>query len=181
MLNLRRDYGERGMTAHQMTQRLRPTTPYSLKPLAKFLKFDHLGCSDVPSGGGGMKRDREGTDRRDFVNLSVHQLIKLRNAIFFGEAAIVDHDSGRITDYHIVIWDDWRSILFIGPGEYDDRCLDGALLIHEEDRADPAPIDPTHGVTLEQYCSEQFGIVHISRVHVLMVQANRLAETHQVV
>ena len=36
---------------------------------------------------------------------------------------------------HAIVWDGWRGLLFLGPGAFDDRGLDGAILVDKEDQA----------------------------------------------
>mgnify|MGYP006152133073 CR=1 FL=1 len=93
--------------------------------------------------------------------------------------ARVQGDAGTL-DNHAVVWDAWRRILFIGPGCYDDRGLDGALLVEEADIADPSRVDPTHGMSLAAYVESKFGIVGFVTASVLMVHAGRLADAAHV-
>ena len=79
----------------------------------------------------GAKRTRDGTQRR--AGIFIFELINLVDAIVVAEAR-VQTPGGGPTAGHAVVWDGWRSLLFIGPGAYDDRALDGTLRIAREDQ-----------------------------------------------
>ena len=61
------------------------------------------------------------------AQLTLFEFISAPIGILIGEATM------DTQDVHAIVWDAWRKILFIGPGAYDDRGLDGALLIEPED------------------------------------------------
>ena len=82
--------------------------------------------------------------------------------------------------YHGIVWDAWRRVLFIGPGGYSDRGMDGALLVEQADIDDASRVDPVEGCTLSEWVAGKFGIRHVVRAHVLMVRASRVCETHHV-
>ena len=93
--------------------------------------------------------------------------------------ALVEGEGDEVTG-HAVVWDGWRRVLFVGPGAYDDRGLDGALLLSESDCMDPSHVDPEHGMAVSAYVASKFGIRRFSRVYAIMVHANRLHETSHV-
>ena len=73
-----------------------------------------------------------------------------------------------------------RGVLFIGPGDFNDRQTDGAILVNEEDRADGNHVDPIQELTLSQYVTKIFGILYLTHIHIVMVNARRAAETEHV-
>ena len=89
--------------------------------------------------------------------------------------------TGAVLSQHAFVWDGWRRLLFIGPGQADDRGLDGALLLRKEECTDPSFVDEAHGTTVSGYVFQRFGIRYINTCHVLMVHAKRAPlETQQV-
>ena len=74
----------------------------------------------------------------------------------------------------------WRRLLFIGPGQFTDRELDGVLQLEESECNDPAYVDPAKGVTVAKYVNERFGISRIYDAHAIMVVHKRRSETHLV-
>jgi len=63
---------------------------------------------------------------------SVFGLVQLTGGIFVAVAFVELHEAGT-TDTHALVWDAWRSLLFIGPGNFDDKQTDGCLMVTRED------------------------------------------------
>ena len=118
---------------------------------------------------------RCGKARRQAISL--FDVVQHAGIILIGEALVHDNENGAILSKHAVVWDGWRRLLFIGPGEFDDRGLDGALQLHLEDMKDRERMDPVHGQTLSAYVSDKFGISTFTDVHALMVSAKCVGET----
>ena len=118
--------------------------------------------------------------------MNLHSLIRLEHGIFVATVQ-VDLPSG-MTDSHAIVWDAWRRILFLGPGDFNDQVCDGALLVEEADIADKMHTsDVCIGVqrtytkmTLSDYVYTIFGIRLLTEIKILMVNAHRKGETEHV-
>ena len=118
--------------------------------------------------------------------MNLHSLIRLEHGIFVATVQ-VDLPSG-MTDSHAIVWDAWRRILFLGPGDFNDQVCDGALLVEEADIADKMHTsDVCIGVqrtntkmTLSDYVYTIFGIRLLTEIKILMVNAHRKDETEHV-
>ena len=144
------------MPLHDVTVRLQKT-PWAL-----------YGWQSVVKAHGGKKRGADGKERRS--NIALHELLTAPLGIYIAVAVL---DAGN---KHAIVWDGWRRVLFIGPGEYDDRGLDGALLVEQADIDNALHVNLTHGVTLTEYVRNKFGLVSMTQVAVLMCRAKRWAE-----
>ena len=120
----------------------------------------------------GYKRGRDGLLRGSFITLP--EIISFTGAILLC-VAIVQTPYGR--DTHAVIWDGWRLVLFIGPGKFDDRNLDGAILLSKEDVADAAHRDELTGKTATEAVCQKFGIASFISAHALMVNKRKAGLT----
>ena len=110
---------------HELNTRLQ-RTPFELLPVRTFLKR-----------AGQLKRGADGRERRS--EMSVWELLQVECAIVIAVALV--EDEGCVVG-HGIVWDAWRRILFIGPGAFDDRGLDGALVVEPADIADMSRVDP---------------------------------------
>ena len=132
-----------------------------------------------------LKRTFEGKElRKSFcARMSLHSLICLKHGIYVATVQ-VDLPSGK-TDSHAIVWDAWRRILFLGPGDFNDHQCDGAILVEEADIADELHAsDVCIGVlrtntkmTLSDYVYTIFGIRYLTEIMILMVNAKRKGET----
>ncbi len=159
-LNLLGFTGQRydhGVPLHEITVRLHKT-PWAL-----------YGWQALVKQAGGRKRGVDGKGRRQSITL--HEVLSARPAIYLMVMAVADGSC-----HHAVVWDGRRRVLFIGPGSYDDRGMDGALIVDQADIDDAGHVDPVHGRTLTEYVSEQFGLEHVVDAAVVMVRAKRWAE-----
>ena len=137
------------------------TTPYAL-----------YGWKALQKMAGKRARGADGSERR--TKISLFDVISVSDAILVA-VALVNNSGGE--DNHAVVWDGWRSVLFVGPGKFCDRQLDGALLVGDADKLNENHVDPYYGVTITQYVRDTFGLQHFNDVHVLMANTARLAET----
>ena len=153
-----------GIMVKEVHERLKPT-PYEL-----------YGWTRVA----GAKRTRDGTQRR--TGISIFELINLVGAIVIAEA-IVQTPGGGPTAGHAIVWDGWRSLLFIGPGAYDDRALDGTFKIAREDQvrrhpsaARPSPPLPT--APCRSRCSPPLPSAPTALHHAWQEDPNRVDPTY---
>ena len=146
-----------GIPLHEIVVRLRKT-PWAL-----------YGWQAVMKAKGKRKRGANGKQRRIF-QISLHEVLSMPAAIYLVVMAATE---GSIN--HAVVWDGWRRVLFIGPGAYDDRGMDGALLVEQADIDDAAHVDEEHGQSLTDYVRERFGLSHVVDAAVVMVRAKRWA------
>ena len=151
---------EHGLLVHEVNVRLQQKTPFALYGWQAVVKARH----------GGAKRGRDGGERRQ--RLVLFDMIRECDLIMIAEA-LVEDDAGRVLNKHAIVWDGWRRLLFIGPGAYDDRGLDGALLLNEADCNSAEHVDTEHGMTVSRYVHERFGIRHFTNMHVLMVSGKK--------
>jgi hypothetical protein len=117
----------------------------------------------------------DGAARR--ADIHIFDLMKLRTAIVLASTVVETADG---TDHHAIVWDGWRSVLFIGPGDFHGTQVSGSIRVDEADLSDPNHIDSSEGQTLCDYIKNIYGITRVRDAHVLMVNAKRLAGTHHV-
>ena len=167
-LNLTGFSGQRyddGLYMHDVNVRLRKT-PFQVYDWQAALHRHDCGA----------KRGRDGSERRQMISL--FDVISNLDVVLIAEALV--EWNGEIVSKHAVVWDGWRRLLFIGPGEFDDRGLDGALHLHDIDCQCHSHVDETHGMTISSYVESKFGISRMTHVHALMVLKKRIACTMQV-
>lgn len=161
-LNLRGfDPHVEGIPLHEVTVRLRKS-PWAL-----------YGWQALAKAAGAPKRGRDGAARR--AHITLHELISAQPAIYVAVGMVDDERC-----LHAVVWDGWRRLLFLGPGNYSDRELDGTISVEEADVRDAEHVCERHGVTLSAYVYERFGMRMFVDAHVVMVKAKRVAETAHV-
>ena len=135
---------------HFVNQRLEKTA-FALYNWQTFLKSRN-----------GVKRGHDGTARRALPVL--FDVISQLNVIFIA-SAMVEDAKGNVNG-HAIVWDGWRRILFIGAGAscgIEDRGIDGALVLNEQDCKDMHHVDPRYHVSISQHVLDKFGIRIISR------------------
>ena len=76
------------------------------------------------------------------------------------------------------MWDGWRRVLFIGPGDFHGTQVSGSILVDEIDLKDRAHVDTYQRQTLSAYIESVYGITHVQEAFVLMVNAKRVGATH---
>ena len=109
-----------GVPIKEIKLRLIPT-PYELYGWQSIFKKDS-----------GVKRGRDGAERRSLV--SMFDIVSLVDAIVIAEA-VVDAPDGSGRDWHAIVWDGWRNLMFIGPGRHaDDRSSDGMIKVDKLDQ-----------------------------------------------
>ena len=145
------DKYDEGITLHEANVRLR-ATPYVL--------YDADKVSSKRKRSGGAERRTQ---------LSLFDIIKQLDTIIVAAGVVRDED-GRLLSKHAFVWDGWRRLFFVGPGEFDDRGLDGALLMEEADCKDAAHVDAAHGLTATAYLHKKFGISEFTHSYALMVR-----------
>lgn len=153
---------EAGVPLHEITVRLRKT-PWAL-----------YGWQAIVKQRTGKKRGADGKERRTEV-IALHEVLTAGLGIYLVIMSAVEGDVN-----HAVVWDAWRRVLFIGPGYYDDRGMDGALLVEQADLDDAAHVDEAHGLTLTDYVRQRFGLEHVVNAAVVMVRAKVAAEVGHV-
>ena len=132
----------------------------------------------------GNKRASDGSERRH--DWSLFELLSLREGIFIAVAQV--HLDDGPADGHAIVWDWWRRILFLGPGDFNDHVCDGAIQVEESDLQDPGHLSDVYigpervhrRMTLSDYVREIFGISRVTKVAALMVQAKRIHLTEYV-
>ena len=125
-----------------------------------------------------LKWASDGASRRR--PLTIADIISRQDVILVASARVDDITTGQRVSRHAIVWDGWRRLLFIGPGQFTDRELDGVLQLGENECNDPAYVDPAKGVTVAEYVYERFGISRIYDAHAIMVVHKRRSETHLV-
>jgi hypothetical protein len=91
----------------------------------------------------------------------IFELISATPAIYIAVAVIEEQECA-----HAIVYDGWRRLLFIGPGNYTDRTLDGTILIEQDDIDDRSHVSTEHECTLTEYVRRQFGIMELTDAHV---------------
>ena len=69
--------------------------------------------------------------RRSFI--SIFELITFKYAIVIAVAVVQPPDGGEPCG-HAIVWDGWRALLFVGPGNRDDRGIDGTIRVETADQ-----------------------------------------------
>ena len=83
-----------------------------------------------------LKWASDGASRRR--PLTIADIISRQDVILVAEARVDDIETGQRLSRHSIVWDGWRRVLFIGPGQFTDRELDGVLQLEESECNDPA-------------------------------------------
>lgn len=83
-----------------------------------------------------MELNAQGRPLAVFVDVDTGELLDLvLNGGIYIAVAQVDLGDGP-ADGHAILWDAWRRILFLGPGDFNEHVCDGAILVDEEDLLD---------------------------------------------
>ena len=109
--------------------------------------------------------------------IDIWDLMQLRRAIVLARTEVTTTDG---LDSHAVVWDGWRRVLFIGPGDFHGTQVSGSILVDEIDLMDRAHIDSYQGQTLSAYIESVYGITRVQEAFVLMVNAKRVVGTHHI-
>lgn len=115
----------------------------------------------------------DGTARRSTIDL--WDLMQLRRAVVIAHTEVTTSDG---LDSHAVVWDGWRRVLFIGPGDFHGTQVSGSILVDEIDLKNRGHVDNYQGQTLSDYIRSVYGIERVHAAFVLMVNAKRVAGTH---
>ena len=127
----------------------------------------------------------------DLGELSVFGLIQLVDGIYLASASItieahtVPIAHAMPSDTHSMVWDAWRSLLFIGPGNFDDKQTDGCISVSREDIANRHAVSPVkigieqapQELTLTEYVSAIFGVQSVYQAALLKVHKKRVRLT----
>ena len=74
---------------------------------------------------------------------------------------------------HAIVYDAWRSLLFIGAGDWNTRQTNGVLMIEDEDKSDPSKV--------LEYLHLHFGVQDVLEfAYIVLVNKKRVAETSHV-
>ena len=108
---------------------------------------------------------------------SVGHLVKIPDAIVIAVVQVAPEDATATEqqdDLHAIVWDAWRRILFLGPGNFDEGQTDGAIEVHDEDIADEKHVNADAGCTLTEYVRNHYYVHHIVHAQALMINKKRL-------
>ena len=106
--------------------------------------------------------------------LNIFDLVSIKEAVALATATVAAEHG---YDTHSIVWDGWRRILFIGPGASDDRGLDGALLVAQNDLDNEFHIDAEHQMTLSDFVAAKFNICRVREVCIAMVRKDAASHT----
>ena len=111
------------------------------------------------------------------MELSIWDVVQFLDAIMVCRARVLV-EGGE--DMHAIVWDGWRRVLFVGPGDFHGSQVTGTILVTEDDIHDRNHIDSYQEQTLTDYVATVYGITHIVECKALLVTAARSHTTHHI-